>query len=111
MWQLVKGPAGSLVTTRTFDTDISGVHLSTYYKDQKPASPTPCTGDTAAWGQSGFQATLAGSFPNTDPTLGTNPPKILSTRFRYPGGPNVSTADAAHLADRAQRPIDVTVTN
>lgn len=114
VWQLVKGPAGSLVTTRTFVTDISGVRLSTYYKDQKPAAPVPCTGDATAWGQSGFQAlapATAGAFPNTDPTLGTNPPSILSTRVRYPGGPNVTRTDAARLADRAQQPIRVTVGN
>jgi hypothetical protein len=113
VWQLVKGTAGSLVTTRSFVTDISGVRVSTYYKDQKPASPVPCTGDTSAWGQSGSQslAPTGQTFPNTDPTLGTNPPKILTTRYRYPGGPGVSGADAARLAERAQRPIAVTIAN
>ncbi len=110
IWQLVKGPAGSLLTTRSFVTDIAGVRLSNYYQDQKGAFP--CTGDTAAWGQSGFQALAPGSsFPNTDPTLGTDPPKVLSTRIRYPGGPGVSRADAARLAERAQRPIQTTVSN
>ena len=55
MWQLVKGPAGSIVTTRTLDTDVTGARVSTWYEDASPDSPTPCTGDASSWGLNGFQ--------------------------------------------------------
>ena len=47
------GTAGSLVTTQSLITDIAGLVPSTYYLDQNPATPAPCTGDTTAWGQNG----------------------------------------------------------
>ena len=111
IWQLVKGPAGSLVTTRTLVTDIAGARVATYYKDQKPAAPVPCTGDSAAWGDSGSQinAPTGTTFPNTDPTLGANPPKFMTTRTRYVGGPTMTTSDAAKFAARAQQPIQVAI--
>jgi hypothetical protein len=111
VWQLVRGPAGSVVTTRSLTTNITGVKVSVFYKDQNPASPTPCTGDQAAWGDSGMQLTAPGgtTFPNTDPTLGANPPTIDTTRTRYFGGPTVSPQAAAAYASWAQNPIAVSV--
>jgi hypothetical protein len=107
VWQLVRGPAGSLVTTRSLSTNLSGMGVSVYYKDQNPAVPTPCTGDVAAWGDSGMQLTApgGGTFPNTDPTLGTNPPTIDATRTRYVGGPGMTTQSAATYAGWAQNPL------
>ena len=112
VWQLVKGPAGSIVTTRTLDTDVTGARVSTWYRDASPDSPTPCTGDASSWGLNGFQilAPAGTSFPNTDPTLGDDPPKLVATRTRYLLGPSTGAALAAELADRAQRPVTVTVT-
>ena len=52
-WQMVTGAQGSLVTTGALQTDIAGLTMSTYYLDQNPANPLPCTGDAAAWGQHG----------------------------------------------------------
>ena len=111
-WQLVKGPAGSLVTARTLVTSVVGARVSTYFKDQKPASPVPCTGDATAWGDSGglILAPQGQSFPNTDPTLGANPHSFTFARYRYPGGPTVAPNRAAALAARAVQPIQVTVT-
>jgi hypothetical protein len=110
-WQLIKGPAGSIVTARTIDTDLEGASVWTYYHDASPASPTPCTGDASTWGQDGFQilAPDGGAFPNTDPTLEKNPPKLTTTRTRFLLGPNTGTALAAHLADRVMHPVTVTV--
>jgi hypothetical protein len=110
-WQLLRGPAGSVVTIRTLDTDIDGATVSTYYHDANPASPTPCTGDAATWGQSGFQilAPGGGAFPNTDPTLEQTPPRLTSTRTRYLLGPNTGATRAAVLADRVAHPLTVTV--
>ncbi|MGZ4710813.1 MAG: hypothetical protein ACXWBN_18915, partial [Acidimicrobiales bacterium] len=70
-WQMVSGAAGSLVTTRTGVTDIADLAGSTYYQDRNPGSPTPCTGDAAAWGQNGIQITGAGggAMACTDPTI------------------------------------------
>jgi len=112
VWQLVKGPAGSIVTTRTLDTDVTGARVSTSYEDASPDSPTPCTGDASSWGLNGSQilAPQGTTFPNTDPTLGDDPPKLNATRSRYLLGPQASAARAAELADRAQRPVTVTVT-
>ena len=57
VWQSVTGDAGSVVTTRSFTSDITGLALSTYYQDQQPATPVPCTGDATAWGQNGIRVT------------------------------------------------------
>jgi hypothetical protein len=110
-WQLVKGPAGSVVTARAVDTDIDGATVRTHYRDVSPDSPTPCTGDASSWGENGFQilAPGGGAFPNTDPTLEQNPPRLTSTRVRFLLGPQAGTARAAQLADRALHPVTVTV--
>jgi hypothetical protein len=113
-WQLVSGPAGSIVTTRVLDSDISGLQLSTYYLDQNPASPAPCTGDGAAWGQNGVQilGPGGGAIPCTDPTRTDCPTaaKLDGTRVRYFRGPGTSAATAATLASRAARPLTSSVT-
>jgi hypothetical protein len=112
-WQLVTGPAGSLVTTRSLTTTLVGARVQTWYVDQAAPQPKPCTGDSASWGDSGL-AILAPSgqtFVNTDPTLGVNPPTLSTTRFRYFGGPGFTPADAAAFAARAANPIAVSVSH
>jgi hypothetical protein len=114
-WQMVSGGAGSIVTAHNIVTDISGLALSTYYLDQNPASPLPCTGDNAAWGQNGTRVDgPGGTIPCTDPTRADCPAGVVksfvSSRYRYYQAPNLSTAAAAGLSNRALAPIQVTVT-
>ncbi len=109
-WQMVRGDQGSLVTTRSLNTDISGLTVSTYYQDQNPATPTPCTGDAAAWGQSGTTVVgPGGSLPCTDPTLCANANFLDSTRVRYFEKPNLSVTRATDLANQAAHPLQTTV--
>jgi hypothetical protein len=109
-WQMVSGAAGSLVTTRSLDTSIAGLASSTYYLDQKPASPVPCTGDDTAWGQNGVQVVSpSGLLPCTDPTICANADTLSSTRVRYFEGPDLDRSTAATLATHANQPLDTTV--
>jgi hypothetical protein len=114
-WQMVSGPQGSLVTTRSVSTDITGLQTSTYYLDQSPALETPCTGDASAWGQSG-QAIVgpgAGNLPCTDPTICGNAAqpanRYSATSYRYFEAPGFTSTAAATLAAETQTPLQVTV--
>ncbi len=114
-WQMVQGPAGSIVTARSMSTDITGLTLSTYELDQNPASPTPCTGDAAAWGQNGLMIVgPGGAIPCTDPTRAECPAGTVktfsATRFRYFKEPGLPTTTAAIYASRALAPLQVAVT-
>jgi hypothetical protein len=111
LWQMVSGPQGSVVTVRTIDTDIDGLNISTVYQDRAVASPAQCTGDVAAWGQNGTNlVSPVNNVPNTDPTLGANPPSFLVKRYRFFRGANLSPADAATLDQQARTPAQVSVT-
>jgi hypothetical protein len=122
LWQMVSGDAGSIVTTRSFATDISGLVPSTYQLDQQPASPTPCTGDTTAWGQNGLAVTGpgGGAIVCTDPTIygSANCPAIagqstantfVASRYRLFAGPNASTSTATTFVDHIATPLQTTV--
>jgi hypothetical protein len=110
-WQMVSGPQGSVVTVRTLDTDITGLNVSTVYQDRSLASPAQCTGDAAAWGQNGTNlVSPVNNVPNTDPTLGANPPNFVVKRFRYFRGANLSPSTAATLDQQARTPVQVSVT-
>jgi hypothetical protein len=113
-WQMVSGAAGSLVTTRVMDTSIAGLALSTYYLDQNPASPAPCTGDAAAWGQSGVRVLGpgGGQIPCTDPTIPscTSTDHLTGTRVRYFVAPGLPVPSAAALAGHGTTPLVTTVT-
>ncbi len=107
-WQLVRGPAGSVVTLRRLDTSISGLQLTTTYQDGDNAGI--CTGDATRWGQSGFEVNSPVlNVPVTDPTLSATPASFTTSRTRYFGGPTVTAADAAQLEQRSLRPLVVAV--
>ena len=121
-WQMVSGAAGSLVSVRSASTDIPGLEFSTYYLDQNPASPTPCTGDAAAWGQNGVRVTGpgGGAIACTDPTIygksscptvagRSTAATLTSIRQRYFEGPDLPPATAAALASSAANPLVTTV--
>lgn len=124
-WQMITGDLGSLITTRSIDTDIPELEVSTYYKDQSPATPKPCTGDGSAWGQHGIRVTGpdGGQTPCTDPTRYPNGPRgncppipgrdepyfATATRHRLFGAPNLAPAQAASLAAHIETPLTTTV--
>ena len=121
-WQMVSGAAGSVVSVRAAATDIAGLAASTYELDQRPATPAPCTGDTAAWGQNGLQITGAGgaSMACTDPTIygSANCPAVAGRstanaftgiRHRYFEAPDLPAATAATLGAQALNPLVATV--
>ncbi len=122
LWQMVSGPQGSLVTTQSLSTNIPSVAPSTYYLDQNPASPPPCTGDAAAWGQNGVAVTGAGggNLACTDPTIygSSSCPAVAgqstaynlsSTRHRFFESPGFTAADAANLSADTATPLQTTV--
>jgi hypothetical protein len=113
-WQMVSGAQGSIVTARSISTDMTGLQLSTYYLDQNPASPVPCTGDAAAWGQNGVQilGPAGGQVPCTDPTrtgCSSAAKRFSVTRYRYYAGANLSSTSATAFAGHALSPLQVTV--
>jgi hypothetical protein len=109
-WQMVSGPQGSVVTVRTLETGITGLDVTTVYQDRSVASPAQCTGDAAAWGQNGTNlVSPVNNVPNTDPTLGANPPSFLVKRFRYFRGANLPTAVAATIDTHARTPAQISV--
>ncbi len=110
MWQMVSGAQGSVVTTRTLDTDITGLNVTTVYQDRNPASPAQCTGDAAAYGENGMNVTSpVGNVPVTDPTITATPGTFVVHRYRYFEGPNFSAANAATLDADARNPIQTSV--
>ena len=123
-WQMVSGPQGSLVTTQSLTTDIAGLQSSTYYLDQNPANPAPCTGDAAAWGQSGSAVVGpgGGNLPCTDPTIYGSPGScptvanqttanhLSATAHRFFESPGFTVAQAAALAADTATPLQATVT-
>lgn len=107
-WQVISGPAGTMITVRSLDTDISGLLLSTTWTDD--VATKKCTGDASTWGQAGFEVrSPVNAVPNTDPTLSANPPHFDSGRVRYFSGPDFPLADAPLLDARANNPLVVTV--
>jgi hypothetical protein len=67
-WEAVTGAQGALVSSSTTDTDISGMVVQAYYRDDTTPLDTQCTGDSFEYGAAGTAITSA--IPNTDPTLG-----------------------------------------
>jgi hypothetical protein len=122
-WQMVAGSGGSLVTTRSLTSDISGLDIGTYYLDQSPATTAPCTGDASAWGQNGAVATGPGgsALVCTDPTIYGNPgacPTVTGqstantlseTRYRWFEPPGETSAQAQTLAAETLQPLQTTV--
>ncbi len=113
VWQMVSGSPGSLITSWVVHSDIAGLASSTYYLDQNPASPPPCTGDAAAWGQSGVTVTGPGgaALPCTDPVACASASTLSSTRYRYFEEVGFTADEATGFAARADNPLQVTVTS
>lgn len=106
-WQVVSGPAGTMITTRTLTTDLPDLDVTTTWKDDSTVKD--CTGDTSTWGQAGLTlSSPGGAVPNSDPTLSADPYTIISTRTRYFSGPDFPLADAPALEARARTPLVVT---
>ncbi|HEU0025135.1 MAG TPA: hypothetical protein VFQ12_10905 [Thermoleophilaceae bacterium] len=108
-WESVDGGQGGLSIVHTTSTDIAGFTSSSYYFDDSTpggGAETQCTGDSAAFGNSGPWITQ--SIPNTDPR--TSPfNRLLATRTLYLEKPGET--DGAARSDSLARPIDVAVSS
>ncbi len=105
-WQVVSGPAGTMITTRSLTTDLD-LDVATTYRDDRATKV--CTGDGSTWGQAGLDVmSPVNSVPNTDPTLSADPGHLTSQRTRYYSGPDFSLDDVPALDARAHTPIVVT---
>ena len=109
-WQMVQGPAGTVISARTFDTSIAGLDMTSTYDDASPNPTRPCTGDTSSWGYHGFEINSpTNNVPDMDPTRVRNPATFVSTGFRYFQGPSFSADDAPALEARVKHPIATSV--
>lgn len=68
-WEAVTGVQGALVSATSLATDIGGLAIGSYYRDDDTSPPVQCTGDADEYGASG--TAISSSIPNTDPTLGS----------------------------------------
>jgi len=107
-WQVVSGPAGTMITTHSLTTDITGLEVASTFVDE--SGTKDCTGDDSTWGQSGITVNSpVNNVPVTDPTLSANPRHFTTERTRYFSGPDFPLADAPALEVRSHTPIAVTV--
>ena len=109
-WQMVQGPAGSVVSTSTLDTDIDGLVMKSVYADQSPKFS--CTGDATSWGYHGYQINSpTNSIPDMDPTRVTDPATFITTGYRFFRADDFPVAGAPVLEERAKNPITTSVTD
>lgn len=114
LWELVTGDPGSLVITHQLTTDIPNLNREGYYLDDDAPNPPPCTGDEAAYAQSGYYFY---PLPCTDPARAVVDPRNCATahtftlhqRVDYAPAPLTAT-DAATRAAQVTTPPTITVT-
>lgn len=110
-WEGVRGAPGSIITTVRIDTTIPGgddvdAIADETYLDQETPGTAQCWGDAHLYGASGPGVNVA--IPNTDPrTAGAH--TLTTTRTVHYGGPKVTPADAAAIADQVDTPLQTTV--
>jgi hypothetical protein len=68
-WEAVTGTQGTIVSTTASQTDIAGLTIQAYYRDDDDTPPTQCTGDADEYGAAG--TAIVSAIPNTDPAAGT----------------------------------------
>jgi hypothetical protein len=78
-WEAVSGPQGTLVSTTSQSTDITGMTLQSYYTDDTTPPFVQCTGDAFEYGASG--TTIASAIPNTDPAASGTVNNLTATRW------------------------------
>lgn len=110
-WETVTGPQGTVVSTGRIDTDIEGLSVGSFYRDNASPSEQQCFGDASFYGASGLDVT--GGIPNTDPA--STPFRSLSAvrtaHFLPPiDDPAALAAMAEALADDIDQPVTVTAT-
>lgn len=105
-WELVTGSAGTIAMVHLLDTTVSELPMMSFYTDDIDPEVVQCTGDAAAYGQSG--PSFDGPIPNTDPSNGSHDRFVLSRVIRY-GPPDRSTSFAARLQDEVVHPLVVEV--
>jgi hypothetical protein len=92
-WEAVTGAQGALVSSTTSQTDIAGLTMQAYYRDDDDTPPVQCTGDADEYGAAGTAITSA--IPNTDPALGAFK-NLTATRWNV----YVPATEAAAVATR-----------
>ena len=95
-WEAVTGSQGALVSSTTLSTDISGLAIGSYYRDDDTNPPVQCTGDADEYGASG--TAISGGIPNTDPTL-TAPSTFVGTRWNVYVPASEPAEVALHVAN------------
>ncbi|MDH5238765.1 MAG: hypothetical protein OEW85_14230, partial [Acidimicrobiia bacterium] len=104
-WEALTGAQGTLVSTTSLQTDITGLTPAAYYQDDSTPPDTQCTGDAFEYGASG--TAITSSIPNTDPTLGAHS-TLTSTRWNVYVPANEQADVAARVANLAT-PLTTTV--
>jgi hypothetical protein len=100
-WEMVTARYGSVVYSNSVDTNISTVTVSSYYLDSSKPSVNQCTGDSAAWGESGIDISGSGGIPCTDPTrtgagCSTNQARGIRRLLFAPAGQSATQAEELH---------------
>lgn len=108
-WEAVDGPQGQVFTRLEYTTDISGLNVGPFYRDQTSPPETQCWGDGSFFGASGGDVT--GGIPNTDPRSGGfatfNSDRI--TQFSSPAADSSAIpAAAGDWAEDLETPLTVT---
>ncbi|MBK8170394.1 MAG: hypothetical protein IPK60_08600 [Sandaracinaceae bacterium] len=107
-YEVVSGTQGSLTHALQFETNITGLSMSSYYLDEDPAVTEPqCTGDDAAIGVSG--PIIASMIPATDPrpVRGSSSFFLRTHRFTRYADYETSRSEAAALAGRFLAPLSI----
>jgi hypothetical protein len=94
-WEAVVGAQGAVVSSTTSQTDIPGLAIDAYYRDDT-TPPPQCTGDANEYGAAG--TAITSSIPNTDPTLGTFN-TLTATRWNVYVPATEAAAAASHAAN------------
>jgi len=103
-WEIVTGSQGTLAIAHVLDTTIPDFVVGSYYLDDANPTVTQCTGDAAAYGQSGpYRDTTV---PNTDPAQGAAE-RLVTTRVVRYGPPDQAEAFAQRLHQEYSDPLVV----
>jgi hypothetical protein len=105
-WELVTGTPGTIAMVHILDTSIADLPVASFYTDDVDPEVTQCTGDSAAFGQSG--PSISGGIPNTDPTNDPYDRFVMSRVIRY-GAPGQTEVFAERLYDEVVHPLVVEV--
>ncbi|MBK8171987.1 MAG: hypothetical protein IPK60_16800 [Sandaracinaceae bacterium] len=99
-YEVVSGTQGSLTHALQFETNITGLSMSSYYLDEDPAVTEPqCTGDDAAIGVSGPIIASMILLPIRDQSVGRVPSSCELIGSHATPTTKTSRSEAAAFAD------------